>query len=339
MTSQTTKQIESNNNNFNVVITGCGSYLPAKIVTNEELAKSIDTSDEWIVSRTGIKQRHITAPDELTSDLATHSLIKALEDAELQANSLDAIVLATTTPDMIMPSTAVKVQSNIGMNQGFAFDIQAACSGFIYALNTAYSLIQSGQANKVAVIGAETMSKVLNWQDRSTCVLFGDGAGTVILEKVIGSNNNLYNSSGIKAIQIFSAPNSIDILKVDGGVSKGNIDAKLSMVGKEVYKHAVEKMAESIIHLLKKNNLDIEDLDWVLPHQANSRMFPVIADKLRINLDKIVSTVTQHANTSAASIPLALDQYLKAGKIKKGQLIGLTAVGAGITWGSAIIRL
>ncbi|RST66654.1 beta-ketoacyl-ACP synthase III [Candidatus Aquarickettsia rohweri] len=314
-------------------IIGFGSYLPDNILTNNDLEKIVDTSDEWIQARTGIKKRHIAGKNQLTSDLATIAVKNALKKANISANNLDAIIIATTTPDLVFPATAVKVQNNIGMQSGFAFDVQAVCSGFLYALQIADSLIISNKANRVAVIGAETMSRIIDWQDRSTCVLFGDGAGAVILEKSEDKTN------GILDIELFSDGKYQDILIVNGGVSSGNLDKKITMNGREVFRYAVTKMPESIEYIITKNNLSITDIDWILLHQANQRIIKSVMERLNISTEKAVSTVANHANTSAASIPLALDQYVSKGKIKSGELIALSAVGGGLTWGSALIKI
>ena len=314
-------------------IIGVGSYLPDKILTNNDLEKVVDTSDEWIQARTGIKKRHIAGNNQLTSDLATIAVKNALKKANISANNLDAIIIATTTPDLVFPATAVKVQNNIGMHSGFAFDVQAVCSGFLYALQIADSLIISDKANRVAVIGAETMSRIIDWKDRSTCVLFGDGGGAVILEKSEDKTN------GILDIELFSNGKYQDILIVNGGVSSGNLDKKITMNGREVFRYAVTKMPESIEYIITKNNLIITDIDWILLHQANQRIIKSVMERLDISNEKAVSTVADHANTSAASIPLALDQYVSKGKIKSGELIALSAVGGGLTWGSALIRI
>ena len=315
-------------------IIGVGSYLPEKILTNADLEQTLDTSDEWIQTRTGIKRRHIATEDQKTSDLATLAVINALKNANINSSDLDALILATTTPDLVFPATAVRVQNNIKMNRGFAFDIQAVCSGFLYALQLGDSLIKSNKARRVAIIGAETMSRIIDWTDRSTCVLFGDGAGAVILEKTDGND-----SYGIIDIELFSDGSLQNILAVNGGISSGNLNKKIEMNGREVFRYAVTKMPESIKSLVSKNQLNLEDLDWILLHQANERIIKAVMDKLDINIEKSVSTVPHHANTSAASIPLALDHYMSEGKIKTGDLIALAAVGGGLTWGSALLRI
>ncbi len=318
---------------FSKVI-GIGSYLPEKISTNDDLSKIIDTSDEWITTRTGIKKRHIAEEDEHTSDLATQALQNALKDAEITENDLDTIIVATTTSDLIFPATAVKVQNNIGMKKGFAFDIQAVCSGFLYALQIADSFIKTQKTKRVAIVGAEVMSRIVDWSDRNTCVLFGDGAGAVILEQSEGQQND-----GILDVALYSDGQYSDLLMVNGGVSKGNISNKIEMNGREVFRHAVTKMTDSIKRIVDKNDFNIQDLDWVLLHQANHRIIKSVAQKLGIEECKAISTVHEHANTSAASIPLALDRYVKNGKAKPGDLIALSAIGGGLTWGSALLKL
>jgi 3-oxoacyl-[acyl-carrier-protein] synthase-3 len=315
-------------------IVGVGSYLPEKILTNNDLEQVLDTSDEWIQARTGIKKRHIADKNQKTSDLATIAVENALKNANLNSNDLDALIVATTTPDLIFPATAVRVQNNIGMNSGFAFDIQAVCSGFLYALQLGDSLIKSNKAKRVAIIGAETMSRIIDWTDRSTCVLFGDGAGSVILEKTESNEHQ-----GIVDIELFSDGSLQDILAVNGGVSDGNLDKKIEMNGREVFRYAVTKMPESIKSIVNKNEVTLENLDWVLLHQANERITKAVVDKLGINIEKAVSTVSHHANTSAASIPLALEHYISNGKVKTGDLIALAAVGGGLTWGSALLKI
>lgn len=316
--------------NYSAVI-GVGSYLPQKIVTNADLASLVDTTDEWIISRTGIKERHIADEGELTSDLGAKALIHALEYANLNAKDLDGIIVATATPDIIFPSTAVSVQQKVGMYSGFAFDISAVCSGFIYALSVADAMLKVGSYKRIAVVGAEVLSRIVDWKDRSTCVLFGDGAGAVILEAK--------NHQGILGTEIHSDGSLIDILKVNGGAVKGNSDAKIEMNGREVFKNAVEKMSTSATSLLHNQKIKVSDIDWIITHQANYRIMQAVAQKLDIEESKVVSTVALHANTSAASIPLALDVSMRAGKVKKGDLVLMAAVGAGLTWGSALVKI
>jgi len=319
---------------MNIKILGIGHFLPNNIITNDQLSLELDTNDEWIRTRTGIKQRAIAPTDLFTSDLATEALRKALLDSTLDIDELDGIILATTTPDLLMPATAVIVQKKIGMRKGFAFDVQAACTGFLYALNIGYSMIKAGQAKKIAIIGSETMSRIVNWKDRKTCVLFGDGAGAVILSK-----SDPEDGSKIIGIDIYSDGNYLDILKVNGGISSGALDSKLEMNGQEVYKFAVEQMYSSINNILQRSNLSIENIDWLIAHQANYRILNSLAEKLNISMEKVAITVDIHANTSAASIPLALSRYKELGKIKKSDLLLLAAVGSGMTWGSAVLNL
>ena len=319
---------------INSKIISVGSYLPKNVLTNYDLEKCIDTSNEWIISRTGIVKRHIIDGKQKTSDLATKAVRNALIKANLKPYDLDALIIATTTPDQIFPSTAVKVQNNIDMHNGFAFDIQAVCSGFLYGLQLGDSLIKSTKASKVAVIGAETMSKILDWKDRSTCILFGDGAGAVILGKT-----NTDEESRIIDIELFSDGTLYDILDVQEGIFLGHFNKKLKMNGKEVFKHAVTKMSHSIKSIIEKNDLSLNSLDWILLHQANERITKSVLQKLNIRFDKAISTIKIHANTSAASIPLALENYISRGLVKSKQLIALSAVGGGLTWAAALIKI
>ena len=314
-------------------IIGVGGYLPETIYYNSDLEKLVDTNEDWITSRTGIKKRHIANHEQLTSDLGTIALSRALKKAHIEASELDGIIVATSTPDIIFPATAVKIQKNIGMRRGFAFDLNAVCAGFIYGLTVANAMIQSGSAKKLALIGAETMSRVVDWKDRNTCVLFGDGAGAVILSATSEMK------SEITYCNIHSDSSLIDILKVDGGVSKGNSGAKISMNGKEVFRYAVEQMTNLILEALAKNEISINDVDWILPHQANIRIINAITERLGINNSKVIATIMDHANTSAASIPLALDVYMEEGKIHKGDLVLMVAVGAGMTSGIVVCRI
>lgn len=302
-----------------------GSYLPEKLVTNLELDPSLETNDEWITSRTGIKQRYIAADEQVTSDLA----MEAIRNTGIDLKTLDGIIVATTTPDLIFPSTAINVQNKLGIHTGFAFDLNAVCAGFVYALAVADGLIKNKTARRIAVVGAETMSRVLDWKDRATCVLFGDGAGAFILESS--------SEQGIIDCSLDADSSKNCILKVSGGISSGNLDAKVEMNGKEVFKTAVDSMSSSLKNILEKNG--ISEVDWVLPHQANQRILSAVAARLNFPEDKVISTVGIHANTSAASIPLAFDDYSKAGKIKAGQTIAISGIGAGMTWGSVILRV
>jgi 3-oxoacyl-[acyl-carrier-protein] synthase-3 len=324
-------------------IIGCGSYLPERIVSNSELTKTVDTSDEWIVTRTGIKQRHMAAEGELTSDLAYNAGVKALEHAGMNASELDLVIVATATPDSTFPATATKVQAMLGMTSGAAFDLQAVCSGFVYGLSTADSFIKAGNAKNILLIGAETFSRILDWDDRTTCVLFGDGAGAVVLransDNAPSPNDVAYNTAkGILSTHLHSDGRYSDILYVDGGASTSESVGKLRMSGKEVFRHAVKNLADVVTETLDANNLTQEDLDWLVPHQANQRILASTAKKLNLSLDQVVMTVDHHANTSAASIPLALDEAVKDGRIKEGDLLLMEAMGGGLTWGAGLVR-
>jgi 3-oxoacyl-[acyl-carrier-protein] synthase-3 len=312
-------------------IIATGAYLPARIITNDELANTIDTSDEWIASRTGIRRRHVVEAGELTSDLGVKAVQDALTSAGISLDSIDGLIVATTTPDVVFPSTAAIIQEKLGIKTGFAFDLNAVCSGFLYAYVMADSLIRTGQVKRIAVIGTETMSRVLDWNDRKTCVLFGDGAGAIILEASP-------QSDGLLASEIQCDGALSNILNIPGGISAGNMDAKIAMQGREVYRHAIEKMVLSINKLLEQTNLETSNLDWFIPHQANIRIIEAVSERLALPKEKLIVTVDKHANTSAASIPLALDDLYKSQKLKRGQIIALSAVGAGLTWGSAILE-
>ena len=316
---------------------GVGAYLPQRIVTNDDLAKTVETSDEWIVERSGIRQRHIAAEGELTSDLATAAAVKAMEDAGVSPDEIDLIVLGTTTPDDTFPATAAKVQANLGVLGGFAFDVQAVCSGFLYALATADKFIRSGDVKIALVIGAETFSRILDWTDRDTCVLFGDGAGAVVLRAAESDGKN--TDTGILSTHLHADGRFRDLLYVDGGPSRTKTVGCVHMEGKEVFRHAVTKLAAVVDEALSANGYSSADLDWMVPHQANRRILASTAKKAGIPEDRIVVTLDRHANTSAASIPLALNAAVKDGQIKPGHLILLEAMGGGFTWGSALIRL
>ncbi len=314
------------------IIKGVGAYLPEKIVTNADLVQKVDTSDEWIVQRTGIKQRHIASDGQKTSDLAFEAAIKALERAELKVSELDAIIVATTTPDQIFPSTAAILQSKLDMPaSGFAFDVQAVCSGFVYALSVADNFIRCGQAKNILVVGAEVMSQILDWNDRSTCVLFGDGAGAVILSAEEGER-------GILSTHLHSEGQKADILYTDGGICMPKKHGVIKMNGRDVFKNAVQRLAEVVDETLQKNNLKKEDIDWLVPHQANSRIIESTAKKLNLPMEKVILTVGEHANTSAASVPLALSHGVENNLFQPGDLLLLEVMGAGLTWGSALIR-
>ena len=313
-----------------------GSYLPAQILTNEDLAKRVDTSDDWIQQRTGIRQRHIAAEGELTSDLAVKAAEQALAHAGLTGADIDCIVLGTTTPDHTFPATATKVQQRLGMNRGFALDVQAVCSGFVYALTIADNFIRLGQAKRALVIGAETFSRILDWEDRNTCVLFGDGAGAVILEAGEGQGTNA--DQGILTTHLFSDGRHYDALFVDGGPSATQTTGVVHMEGKEVFRHAVTNLAASIDAAIAAAHIAPEDVNWLVPHQANQRIIHSMGQKLKLPPEKVVVTVDRHANTSAASIPLALAEAVNDGRIQRGDLILMEAMGGGFTWGSALVR-
>ncbi len=318
------------------VVQGCGAYLPQKIVTNEELAKKVDTSDQWIQQRTGIKQRHIAADGEFTSHLAIKASERALAHAGLTAADLDLIVLATATPDETFPATATRVQAALGMTRGAAFDLQAVCAGFVYGVSVADSLIKSGIASTALVIGAETFSRILDWKDRGTCVLFGDGAGAIILRGEQGQGTSA--DRGVLASALHSDGRQHDILYVDGGPSSTKTTGFLRMEGREVFKHAVVNMAAVVGEVLNKAGLKSSDIDWLVPHQANKRIIDGTGRKLGLPPERVIVTVDRHANTSAASIPLALDTAVRDGRIKKGDLLLLEGIGGGLAWGASLIR-
>ncbi|WP_414709794.1 beta-ketoacyl-ACP synthase III [Reyranella sp.] len=318
------------------VVHGCGAYLPQRVVTNDELARKVDTSDEWIRQRTGIRQRHIAAEGEFTSHLALKASERALAHAGLKASDLDLIVLATATPDETFPATATRVQSALGMTNGAAFDIQAVCAGFVYGISIADSMLKNGLASTALVIGAETFSRILDWTDRATCVLFGDGAGAVVLKAEEGKG--LPADRGVLANALHSDGRQHDILYVDGGPSSTRTTGLLRMEGKEVFKHAVVNMTAVVAEVLEKTGLGPGDLDWLVPHQANKRIIDGTGRKLGLSSDQVVVTVDKHANTSAASIPLALDTAVKDGRIKKGNLVLLEGIGGGLAWGASLIR-
>lgn len=317
-------------------IAGCGSYLPQRCVTNAELAVRLDTSDEWITSRTGITQRHIAAEGEFTSDLATHAARAALANAGLEAADVDLIVLATATPDRTFPATATKVQANLGMTRGVAFDVQAVCTGFVYALAVADNFIKAGQAECALVIGAETFSRILDWEDRGTCVLFGDGAGAVVLRA--GPGEGTKDDRGILSTHLHSDGRHGDLLYVDGGPSSTGTVGLLRMEGREVFKHAVVNLAQAVDEALQANGLSPDEIDWLVPHQANRRIIDATARKLGMTDERVVVTIERHANTSAASIPLALAEATADGRIQPGQLVLVEGMGGGFTWGSAMVR-
>ncbi len=317
------------------VVKGVGHYLPERVVPNAEFEKSLDTTDAWIKARSGIERRHFAASDQNTSDLAANAAMAALAMAGMDGNDIDAIVVATSTADLTFPSAATMVQHAIGNTKGFAVDVQAVCAGFVYALSNANALILSGQAERVLVIGAETFSRIMDWTDRSTCVLFGDGAGALVLEAEDGDGTNA--DRGILATDLNSDGRYKDLLYVDGGVSTQNTGV-LRMEGKEVFRHAVEKLAQTADTALAKVGLGPDDVTWVVPHQANIRIIQSTAKKLGVGMDRVVVTVQDHGNTSAASIPLALSVGVANGQIKQGDLIVTEAIGGGLAWGAVVIR-
>lgn len=317
-------------------ILGCGSYLPERVITNNEMARLVDTSDEWITARTGIKQRHVAADGEKTSDLALQASKAALSAAGVSVEDLDMIVLATATPDETFPATATVVQAELGMTRGFAFDIQAVCSGFVYAMAVADNFLKVGQAETALVIGAETFTRILDWSDRGTCVLFGDGAGAVVLKSENGSGGT--NDRGILATRLHADGRKHDMLYVDGGPSSTQTTGHLKMQGKEVFRHAVTNLSSVVLGTLDDVGLVPSDIDWVVPHQANKRILDSTAKKLKLAPERVIVTVQDHANTSAASVPLALDQAITDGRIKQGDLVLMEAMGGGFTWGACLAR-
>jgi 3-oxoacyl-[acyl-carrier-protein] synthase-3 len=319
------------------VLLGTGSYLPSRIVTNEELARRVDTSDSWIRERSGIEERRVAADGEMTSDLAIQAARRAFEGTDLDPAALDLIVLATATPDHTFPATATKVQAALGAIGCIAFDVQAVCTGFIYALATANAFIRSGQVRTALVIGAETFSRILDWEDRSTCVLFGDGAGAVVLRAEEGRGDA--TDRGILSTHLHADGRQHDLLYVNGGPSSTQTTGFLRMQGKEVFRHAVVNMAQVVDEALCANGLTVEDLDWLVPHQANQRILESTARKIGLPAEKVISTVARHANTSAASVPLALDEAMRDGRIRPGQMVLLEGMGGGFTWGSALVRI
>ncbi|HEV7997784.1 MAG TPA: beta-ketoacyl-ACP synthase III [Stellaceae bacterium] len=316
-------------------IVGCGAHLPARIVTNDDLAARLDTSDAWIRQRTGIGERRVAAAGELTSDLAVRAAQQALDGAGMNGSDLDLIVLATATPDNTFPATATKVQARLGMHRGAAFDIQAVCAGFIFALATADNALRLGQARTALVIGAETFSRILDWDDRGTCVLFGDGAGALVLKAVPEPGPR---GRHILSNHLHSDGRQYDILYVDGGPSSTGHAGFLRMEGREVFRQAVQHLSEVVDEALAANRLTAADIDWLVPHQANSRIIAGVGRKLGLSPDKVVSTIERHANTSAASIPLALAAAVADGRIRPGQLVLIEALGGGLTWGASLVR-
>lgn len=321
-------------------ILGCGSYLPARVLENAELAARIDTSDDWIVTRTGIQRRHIAADGELTSDLGAEAARRALDHAGVGADSVDLVIVATSTPDDTFPATATQVQAKLGIAAGAAFDVQAVCSGFVFALAVADNFIRAGQCQTAVVIGAETYSRILDWEDRGTCVLFGDGAGAVVVRRTseVAGPAGRGQPPAILSTHLHSDGRHRDILYVDGGPSRTGTVGKLRMSGREVFRHAVSCLAQVAEEALSANGLAIADVDWLIPHQANKRILEGVARKLSVPAERVISTVEIHANTSAASIPLALDLAVRDGRIKTGDLILFEAIGGGLTWGAALVR-
>ena len=317
-------------------IAGTGSYLPEKVLTNDDLAKTVDTSDEWIVARTGIRQRHVAAEGETTSDLAYHASLRAMEAAGVSAADIDLIVLGTTTPDLIFPSSACLLQHKLGAAGCPAFDVNAACSGFIYALTIADKFIRSGAAKTALVVGSETLTRMLDWSDRGTCVLFGDGAGAVVLKADA--------ETGILSTHLHADGSKKDLLRCPVGVSAGfsenepNAGVRIQMAGNDVFKHAVKALDSVVDETLEANGLDKHDLDWLIPHQANLRIIEATAKRLDMPMDRVIVTVDRHGNTSAGSVPLALDEAVRSGRVQRGQLLLLEAFGGGFTWGSALLR-
>ncbi len=319
--------------NKSVLMVGSGAYLPEKILTNDDLATFVDTDDGWIKQRTGIAQRHVVADGQLTSDLAYRAAINALENANMTADDIDVIVLATTTPDDTFPATAAQVQNRLGAYNAFAFDVQAVCAGFVYALTVAESLLLANKGRRALVIGAESFSKLLDWEDRTTCVLFGDGAGAVILEASDDAQNY-----GILSSALYTDGRYRDILYVDGGPSKTGSVGHVRMKGQDVFRHAVEKLASSMYAVIEQAGVSETEIDWLIPHQANLRIIDGMQKKLGLPADRVVRTVSEHANTSAASIPLALNQAVSDGRVKSGHLLAFEAIGGGLSWGAALVR-
>ncbi len=318
------------------VVKGVGHYLPERVVPNAEFEKTLDTSDEWIRTRSGIERRHFAADDQTTSDLASLAANAALENAGLTADDIDAVVVATSTPDLTFPSVATMVQQKIGMTRGFGFDVQAVCAGFVYALTNANALILSGQAKRVLVIGAETFSRIMDWTDRATCVLFGDGAGALILEAETGTGEN--SDRGVLSADLNSDGRYKDMLFVDGGVSTTGDSGKLRMQGNALFRQAVEKLTSTAHTALAKIGLTDDSVDWIVPHQANIRIIQGTAKKLGVPMERVIVTVQDHGNTSAASIPLAISTGVNEGKIKKGDLLVTEAIGGGLAWGAVVLR-
>ena len=318
------------------ILAGIGGYLPERVVTNDELSRTVDTTDQWIHDRTGIRQRHLAGPHETAAFMGTAAARAALADAGAEPGDVDSIILATSTPDQAFPATALRVQAALGVTKGFGFDLAAACSGFIYGLSVADGMIRAGQARGVLVIGSEVYSRILDWTDRGTCVLFGDGAGAVFLRAGEGSGSQ---DRGILSTHIHAQGTLGDILYVDGAVGRPDRPGHLVMNGREVFRHAVTRLAEAVEEALTANGLTQRDVDWLVPHQANRRIIDAMGRKLGLPPERVVVTVDRHANTSAASVPLALAEACGDGRIKRGDLVLLEALGGGLTWGSALVRI
>lgn len=328
--------MSTNQTEFRSVVTGIGGYLPERILTNEDLSKMVDTDDKWITERTGIKSRHIAADGELTSDMGVKAALKAMEDAGVSADDIDLIVCATATPDKTFPATAAIIQAKLGIQQGAAFDIQAVCSGFVFAMATADNYLARGQFKRALVIGAETFSRIIDWSDRGTCVLFGDGGGAVVLER---QDAEQAGESGVLGAHLRTDGRYVDLLHVDGGPSSTQTVGHLRMVGNQVFKHAVNKISESVRVVAGEAGLELGAIDWIVPHQANQRILSAVARNLGVEENRIVSTVATHGNTSAASVPLALNELNKSGKLKKSDSVLIEAIGGGLSWGAALFRL
>jgi 3-oxoacyl-[acyl-carrier-protein] synthase-3 len=318
------------------IIKGTGSYLPEKTLTNADLEKMVDTTDEWIVQRSGIKERHIASDHETTGMMAIEAAKRAMSAAGVFADDIDGVIVATTTPDRTFPSVAAKVQGELNIPPGLAFDVQAVCTGFVYALATADNFIKMGQAKRILVIGAEKMSSIVDWNDRTTCVLFADGAGAVILEAA--ENDKGLDGQGIHSTHLYGNGSKRELLQTSGGTSTTGDAGVIQMQGRDVFKYAVTYMAEVVEETLKHNNIEAEDIDWLVPHQANIRIIESTAKKLNMPMDKVIVTVDRHGNTSAASIPLALDEAVRDGRIKRGEMLLIEAMGGGLTWGAALVR-
>lgn len=321
---------------YSSVVIGSGTYLPDRVLTNDQLSETVDTSDAWIKERTGIRSRHVAAEGEFTSDLAVNASTKALASAGITANEIDLIIVATTTPDMTFPATAAIVQAKLGITQGAAFDVQAVCSGFIFALSTAQKFLASGDHKRALVIGAETFTRLLDWEDRGTCVLFGDGAGAFVLE---AQPTDEVSGRGLLSSYLRTDGRYVDLLYVDGGVSSTKTTGHVRMQGNRVFREAVTRISEAMVTVCGKSKISVEDIDWFVPHQANERIIQGVVKKLGLREDQVVSTIARQGNTSAASIPLAYQAAVDDGRIQKGDLVMFEALGGGLTWGAALLRV